>query len=177
MPTDKKRNEVETLKGLLETSTSVVAADHTGVKVGPMTMLRKTLREQGIKFRVVKNNLFYLAAEAADKNDFKEIVQGPTGIAFGFDDPVAPARIIAGFVRDTRSNMAIRGGSLGDRVLTSQEVAELAILPSKEQLVAQLIGQLQSPITGLAYVMSAPMGAFARVIQRHTEAVGVKNSG
>ena len=170
MPTDRKVGEVERLRGLLETCTAAVAADHTGLKVGSMTALRKALRQRGVTFRVVKNNLFYLAAEAAGRPGVKEMVEGPTGIAFGFDDPVEPAKALADFVVSTRSPMVIKGGVLGERTLTQQEVAALAALPSKEQLVARLLGQLQGPITGLAYVLSAPVASLARVLQRQSEA-------
>ena len=172
MPTDRKVEEVESLRGLLETCTSAVAADPTGLKVQSMTALRKALGQRGVRFRVVKNNLFYLAAEAAGRPALKEIVQGPTGIAFGFDDPVEPAKALTEFVISNRSAMAIKGGVLGDHILTTPEVAALAALPSKEQLVARLLGQLQGPITGLAYVLSAPVASLARVLQRHAEAVG-----
>jgi large subunit ribosomal protein L10 len=131
-----------------------------------MTDLRRSLHGKGVGYRVVKNTLTHLAADAAGKPGMKEIVDGPTGIAFSFDDPVAPAKAIREFVRSSRSPMTVRGGLLGKQVLTATEVEQLADVPSKEELVARLMGQLLAPITGLAYVLDAPVASLARVLQR-----------
>ena len=169
MPTDRKVKDVEDLQKLLESCTAAISADFTGLKVDAMTALRRALRERGVTFRVVKNRITYLAADAAGRPAVKEIVQGPTGIAFGFEDPVEPAKALTDFMISTRSPLKIRGGLLGDRALSSEEVASLAALPSRDQLIAHLLGQLQAPITSLAYVLIAPVASLARVIQRHIE--------
>ena len=169
MPTEAKRAQVESIRELLESSTAVVSTDYTGLSVQSMTDLRRALRGNDVGFRVVKNTLTHLAADAAGKPGMKEIVEGPTGIAFSFDDPVAPAKAIREFVRSTRSPMTIRGGLLGEQVLTADEVDKLADVPSKEELVARLMGQLLAPITGLAYVLDAPVASLARVLQRRIE--------
>jgi len=169
VPTDRKVKDVEDLQKLLESCTAAISADFTGLKVDAMTALRRALRERGVTFRVVKNRITYLAADAAGRPAVKEIVQGPTGIAFGFEDPVEPAKALTDFMISTRSPLKIRGGLLGDRALSSEEVASLAALPSRDQLIAHLLGQLQAPITSLAYVLIAPVASLARVIQRHIE--------
>ena len=169
LPTEAKRAQVESIRELLESSTAVVSTDYTGLSVQSMTDLRRSLRGNDVGFRVVKNTLTHLAADAAGKPGMKEIVEGPTGIAFSFDDPVAPAKAIREFVRSTRSPMTIRGGLLGEQVLTADEVDKLADVPSKEELVARLMGQLLAPITGLAYVLDAPVASLARVLQRRIE--------
>ena len=169
MPTDRKVKDVEEIQKLLETCTAAITADYTGLKVGAMTELRRSLRQRGVTFRVVKNTIVYLAADAAAKPAVKGIVQGPTGIAFGFEDPVEPAKALTEFIVSTRSPLKIMGGLLGDRALSAGEVASLAALPSRDQLVANLLGRLQAPVTGLAYVLSAPVASLARVIQRRIE--------
>ena len=73
-------------------------------------------------------------------------------------------------------NLQIKGGFLGDRILSAQEVADLAALPSKEQLIAMFLGQLQSPMTRLVFVLDAPVASMARVLQRHLEAVGERDA-
>jgi large subunit ribosomal protein L10 len=170
MPTDRKMKEVDELRELLESSTAIVTADHSGVSVTDMTSLRRSLREQGVKFRVVKNRLAQLAADAAGKPNVMEVVQGPTVIAFGFDDPVVPAKAITAFLGKARIGLKIRGGLLGSRTLSVGEVAALSALPSKEQLVSKLLGQMQAPITGLAMVLNGPVAALTRVLQRHVDA-------
>ncbi len=175
VPTDRKLKGVEDIQKLLETCTAAIVADYTGLKVDAMTTLRRTLRQRGVTFRVVKNTITYLAADAAGKPAVKDIVQGPTGIAFGFEDPVEPAKALAEFISSTRSTLKIRGGILEDRALSAGEVASLAALPSKDQLIANLLGQLQAPITSLAYVLNAPVASLARVIQRRIEQAGAQD--
>ena len=169
MPTEKKVKDVEGLRELIESCSSAISANYEGMTVDAMTGLRRTLREKGIRFRVVKNSLIYLAADSAGQPALKEIVQGPTGIAFGFDDPVEPARALTQFIRSTRSSLTIRGGLLDGRALTSEKVASLAALPPRLELLARLAGQLAGPITGLAYVLNGPVAALARVLKGRVE--------
>ena len=166
VPTEAKRAQVESIRELLESCTAVVSTDYTGLSVQSMTELRRSLRGNGVGFRVVKNTLTHLAADAAGKPGMKEIVEGPTGIAFSLDDPVAPAKAIREFIRSSRSPMTIRGGLLGEQVLSASEVDRLADVPSRDQLIAQLMGQLMAPVTSLAYVLDAPVASLARVLQR-----------
>jgi len=177
VPTEEKVKEVELLRELFESCTSAVSADYTGMSVQATTALRHELREKGIRFRVVKNSLVYLAADAAGQPAAKDMVAGPVGIAFGFDDPVGPAKALTQFIRTTGSPMAIRGGLLGGRALSAAEVADLAALPPKDQMIARLAGQLNGPITGLVYVLSAPVAGLARVLQRRIESVEEGPSG
>ena len=173
MPTERKLKEVDELRELLERSTAIVTADHSGVSVSDMTSLRRSLREQGVKFRVVKNRLTQRAAEAAGMPDVMEVVQGPTVIAFGFEDPVIPAKALTEFLNKARIGLKIRGGLLGSRALSLGEVEALSALPSKEQLLSKLLGQMQAPITGLAMVLNGPVAALTRVLQRHVDAQAV----
>ncbi len=172
MPTERKSEVVERLRRLFEGCTIAISTDFSGMTGSAMTELRRSLRDKGVEFHVVKNRLAYLAADAAGRPVVKEILQGPTGLALGFGDPVEPARALAEFLRNTRHPLAVKGGVLGERVLTAQEVSRLAALPSKDQLIAQLLGLLQGPIAGLARVLNAPVSALATVLQRHIEAAG-----
>ena len=172
MPTEAKRAQVESIRELLESSTAVVSTDYTGLSVESMTDLRRALRGNGVGFRVVKNTLTHLAADAAGKPGMKEIVEGPTGIAFSADDPVAPAKALREFIRSSRSQMTIRGGLLGEQVLSAAEVDRLADVPSKDELIARLMGQLMAPVTSLAYVLDAPVASLARVLQRKIDTAG-----
>lgn len=172
VPTEAKRAQVESIRELLESSTAVVSTDYTGLSVESMTDLRRVLRGNGVGFRVVKNTLTHLAADAAGKPGMKEIVEGPTGIAFSTGDPVAPAKALREFIRSSRSQMTIRGGLLGEQVLSAAEVDTLADVPSKDELIARLMGQLMAPVTSLAYVLDAPVASLARVLQRRVETAG-----
>jgi len=171
VPTETKISIVQELSKLIEGSTIAISADYTNMSVGDMTDMRRALREKNVEFRVVKNSLLYLAAEAAGKPLMRDIVEGPTGIAFGYADPVEPAKALNDFVQATRVPLKIMGGVMGDRSLSAEEVATLATLPSKSELIARLLGQLQSPISGLAYVLNAPIASLARVLQRRSESI------
>ena len=175
MPKQANIDAVDRLRQQLEESSVVISTDFTGMSVRAMTDLRRALRESGVEFRVIKNSLAYLAADAAGKPFVKDIIQGPTGIAFSSGDPVEPAKALVAFIRSTRAAMKIRGGVLGDRTITAAEVDGLAALPPKEQLIARLLGQLIGPVTGLVYTLNAPISGLATVLQRHIEAAGDEN--
>ena len=170
MPTEQKIAEVERLRELIDGCTIAISTDHTGMSVGSMTALRRALRGKDVRYRVVKNNLAYLAADSAGKPLVKEIVHGPTGIVFGFGDPVEPAKALVNFIRASRAPMKINGGILGDRALNAAEVDNLADLPPREQLIAMLLGRLMAPVTGIVYTLNAPISELATVLQRHVEA-------
>ena len=172
MPTESKVQLVEQLRGWIEQCTVAISTDYSGLSVDAMTRLRRELREKGVQFRVVKNTLTHLAADAAGKPAFKEIVEGPTGIAFGYGDPVEPAKALAEYIRGARSPLKIKGSLVDGRVLSSEEVEALAALPSKEVLAARLLGQLQAPISGLLNVLNGPISGLARVLQAHIDKSG-----
>lgn len=158
MPTQQKLDRVSELKDKLERCTIALTADHTGVSVNEMVELRRRMRSAGAEFTVVKNTLMDLAADAAQRPQVRDIVQGPTVVAFGFGDPALVARAIAEHVRTTRSVLAVRGAFLsGGPVLSQAEVGRLATLPAKPQLVAQLLGQLQAPLQRLLGVLNGPL--------------------
>ena len=169
MPTEQKIRKVDEVREWMETCTVAISADHTGMTVGAMTALRRTLREQGVQFHVVKNSLALLAADAAGRPEMKAIIEGPTGIVFGYEEPTGPVKALSEFIKSTRSPMKIRGGLMGDRVLTADEVEQLAALPSRDELIARILGRMQSPVAGLMNVLNGPISGLARVLQRHIE--------
>ena len=145
MPAERKVQQVEEMRQWMEKCTVAVSTDYTGLGVTVMTGLRRALRDKDIEYRVVKNRLAHLAAEAADRPGFKEIISGPTGIAVGYGEPTDPAKTLSEYLRANRIRMDIRGGMLGDRALTTEEVRNLAQLPSREELIAPPHGSDQRP--------------------------------
>ena len=156
MPTPEKQEQVRQIRELIETSTVAIAANNNGVTVADMTEFRSALREQGVRLRVVKNTLARIAADEAGQPNVKDIVRGPTAIAFGFDDPAQAAKVLTERLATTRIPMEIIGAALEGRTLTPEQVQALADLPPKDQMLAQVLGQLQSPIAGLVGVLQAP---------------------
>ncbi|MCY3544485.1 MAG: 50S ribosomal protein L10 [Chloroflexi bacterium] len=165
MPTEKKIQAVADMTEWLNEATIVISADYSGLPVTDMTALRRALREQEVSLKVVKNNLAYIAAENAGKPELKEIIQGPSAIALGYGEPTDPAKALSQFIRETRLPIEIRGAVLDGRVLDSAQVEQLASLPSKDELVSQLLSRMQSPIAGLVNVLNGPIAGLARVLQ------------
>ncbi len=169
LPTKEKEQAVEDLAKRFSESTIMITTDYSGLRVAQMTELRRAMRESGVEFRVIKNSLALMAADSAGKPAMKDVIDGPTGIAFGFGDASEPAKALSDFIRANRSALKIRGAELDGRALTPAEVQQLASLPGKDELIAQLLAQMLSPITGLVGVMNGPVGGLARVLQAHVD--------
>ena len=166
MPTQQKIDRVQDIKGRLERSSIALTTSYSGISVNQMVELRRAMKAGGVDFTIVKNTLIALAADEAQKPQLKEIVQGPTAIAIGYEDPVEAAKAVADFVRTGGSTLAIIGAVMGDGApMSPDEVNRLASLPSKPILLAMLLGQMQSPIARLLSVMNGPLQGFGNVLQ------------
>lgn len=148
---------MEELKDKLTRCSIAVATNPTGLSVNIINDLRRSLRERNVEYQVVKNTLAYIAADEVERPELKEVVQGPTALAFGYGNPVDVAQALEEFIRTSRSALTIRGGLLDRRVLKPQDVSTLATLPPREQIVARLLGQVQAPIARLLGQIQAPM--------------------
>ncbi|MCY4581641.1 MAG: 50S ribosomal protein L10 [Chloroflexi bacterium] len=169
MPTEAKREAVADLAGRLGKASIAIATDFSGLKVNQMTELRRQLREQGVEYKVVKNRIAYLAAGDSGVEVFRDILEGSTGVVLGYDDPVAAAKAVNDFVRQTRADLKVRKGVMDGKLLSESQVVALAALPGKDELVARLLGQMNAPISGLVNVLSGPTRALAIVLQRRAE--------
>jgi large subunit ribosomal protein L10 len=178
LPTEQKVDRVSALKEKLERCTIAVTTDYTGISVNEMTELRRRMRAVGVEFTVVKNTLMDLAAEAANLPQVREIVEGPTAVAFGYDDPLVVAKILSDYIRTTRSVLTVRGAVMeGGPVLAPAVVNRLAALPAKPQLVALLMAQLQAPIQRLLAVLNGPLVSFDALLQARIRQLESKESG
>jgi large subunit ribosomal protein L10 len=169
MPTDKGRAAVAEMKDIFEASPLVIAAEYSGVDVAGMSGLRQELRSNGARFKIVKNTFARIAADEAGKSDLKDVMTGPIGFVVTDGDPAAAAKAFVNYASDKDLPINIMGGMLDSDVLTADRVKALAKLPSKEQLIAKMLGSMNSPITGLVMVMSGPVRALATVLQRHVD--------
>ncbi len=164
MPTNKKIKAVDDLAEKLSHVTVAVSTDFSGMSVNAMTALRRHLRDQGVEYRVVKNSLTERAADAIEHPEFQELLQGPTAMAFGYEDPIAPIKALVDYVRVNRLPVVLRAAAIDGRVYRDAQLTTLATLPPKEVLVAQLVGQLSSPITRLASVLNRPLQGLVTVL-------------
>ena len=123
------------------------------------------MRPANVEVKVVKNTLATMAAEQAGRPEMAQILSGPTALAIGFGDPVAPVKLLTEHLRARRMQLTIHGGWLEGKVLSQSEVESLATLPSKEQLLLDVIGKLQSPLYNFAGLMQASMRNFAGLLE------------
>ncbi len=165
MSRQKKAQIIDSLREAFAQCSIGVLTDYRGLSASEITILRRRLGESDVRYRVVKNTLARFAAERAGKADLATSFDGPVAIAFGYGDITKPARALADYIRTSKSSLTIKGGFLGDRLLTSDEVTTLSKLPSREILLAKVLGGMQSPIARLVNCLTAPIVGVARVLQ------------
>lgn len=165
MSREKKTEIIDRFKDTFSRCSIGILTDYRGLSNSEITALRRRLGDSSVEYRVVKNTLARLAAERAGKANLAGSFVGPVAIALGYGDVTEPAKILADYISTSKSALTIKGGFLGDRVLTPEEVSTLARLPSREILLAKLLGGMQSPIAGLVNCLSAPISGVARVLQ------------
>ena len=150
---ESKKAVVESLTSKIQEASSVVFVDYKGITVAQDTELRKQFREAGVDYTVVKNTLTNFAAKNAGYN-FSEVLNGTTAMASTTGDPIAPARIVCEFAKKNKlKTLAIKGGVVEGSVLSAEELNGFGELPSKNALVAQVLGTYLAPISSLACVI------------------------
>lgn len=149
---ESKKAVVEALTGKMKEATSVVFVDYKGITVAQDTELRKQFREAGVEYSVVKNTLTRFAAKNVGY-DFDELLNGTTAMASTTGDPIAPARIVSEFAKKSKNALSIKGGVVEGSVLTADQLNSFGELPSKNALVAQVLGTFLAPISSLAFVL------------------------
>ncbi|NOV00514.1 50S ribosomal protein L10 [Paenibacillus planticolens] len=135
-------------------SASTIIADYRGLNVAQVTQLRKTLREAGIEFVVLKNSLARRASANAELSALDEYLTGPTAIAFSKDDLVAPAKILTEFAKKN-DQLSVKGGVVEGRVVGYDQIKALAELPSRDGLLSMLLSVLQAPVRNFALAVKA----------------------
>lgn len=148
-----KAKVVDEIRQHFEGSSSAVLVDYRGLTVEEVTELRSKFREAGAVYKVYKNTMTELAAKQLGYDGLVEHLKGPTAIAFGVEDPVAPAKIITETIKKLKK-MELKAGVVEGKVIDVDGVKSLAELPSKEELIAKMLGSMNAPITNLVGVLS-----------------------
>jgi large subunit ribosomal protein L10 len=175
MPTEKKKQIMESLEQIFAKSSSGIMTDYRGLKTSDVVALRRKLRDNGVEFHVVKNTLARIAAEKAGKDQLASIFNGPMAIAFVKEDISKGAKALTEHITVTKLAITIKGGFLGNRLLTPKEVSILATLPSREILLGKVMGGIQGPLYALVYQLNAPLQGLMTVLQgRIKQLEGVK---
>lgn len=168
MPTPEKARQIDEIADLLQRSTLAILTDYRGLTVADMQAFRSQLREREATLKVVKNTLTRIAAERVGYDSVTPLLEGPTAIVFTAADPVAAAKAVTDFARSSRI-LTVKGALLEGRLLPPAEVEQLATLPSREELLAKVVGGLQAPLYSLVSVLSGPIRALAYVLQARAQ--------
>jgi len=169
MARPEKVSEVQAIAERLEKAQSMVLADFSGLTVDQMTQFRRNCRAQAVECRVVKNRLARIAADKAGLPVLKELLKGPTAIVFGAESQVDPAKIVVEFAKDNEK-MQVKGGWVEGQALDVAQVVALSKIPSREELLAKMMGSISSPARGLATTVNGVAGALARVVDAAAKA-------
>ncbi len=166
---EKKVEIITEITDKLKRSKSVVLTDYRGLTVEDTDEIRRLLREKGVDYRVIKNTLFKKAlTEANLEINIEELGGHPIAVAFSYDDEVAPAKVAYEFSKKN-DKLEIVGGLLEGKEMSAIAIKSLAMLPSKEELYAKLVGSLASPMTGLVNVMTGNLRGLINVLNAYKE--------
>jgi len=153
---------------LLTDTDNLFVSDYRGLTVAELKELRGKLRESGASFKVVKNTLGGIAADRAGRVDVKGLLSGPTAVTFCGEDLVGAAKALSDFAK-THPQLVVRGGLLESSLIDTDAVRELASLPSRDVLIAQVVGTMAAPMIGLVTVLQGTVSGFVRALNQVAE--------
>src|SRR3954462_3994476 len=162
MKRPEKEQLVTELKEKLQGATALYYTDFTGLNVKRMTDLRRRLRKANVEYVVIKNTLALRAVNESGLVGQK--LKGPTGIVVA-KDPVAAAKVITDFAKENDKRPSVKGGMFDGRAVNAAQVAKLASMPSREQMLSQLGGYMQAPMTQMVTAMNSLLSNFAGVVE------------
>jgi large subunit ribosomal protein L10 len=159
---EEKKAVVEQVSGVLSESQAAVVAEYRGLTVAKITDLRRRAREAGVFLKIVKNTLAKRAVKDSDFACLEEHFVGPLALAAS-EDPVAVAKVLNNFAKDNQQ-LAIRAGAMSGALLSIDDIRALAILPGREELLANLLGTMQAPIQKFVQTLNEVPAAFVRTL-------------
>lgn len=168
MPKPNKVDAVKEITADLKATDVYLFVDYRGLTFAEATELRSRLRKADASLKVVKNTLAKIAAADAGVEGLDELLQGPTAIVYCHGDPVRAAKVVQDFIKE-KKKAAVRGGRLQSALLKAGEVEALAAMPSREQLIAQVVGAIAAPLTGLVNVLNGPIRGLVVVLAQAEE--------
>lgn len=175
MKREKKAENIEILEQEFTKASISILTDYRGLKTQEVNGLRRKLQESGSDYKVVKNTLAVKAAEKLNRPEMKAFFTGPTAIVFGWGEIQDTAKVFNDYVRTSKISITTKGGFMGDKILTNDDINSLASLPSKSVLIAQIIGGMKTPLYSLAGVLAAPMRNLQGVLQARIKQLEVNN--
>lgn len=164
MPNQKNIEQVQEIKEHLANVSAVWLVDYRGLTVKQTQELRRSLRDANAEMKVYKNTLCQIALKELDLPAMDEYLNGPNGFVFvAGEDIAASAKAVKEFAKKNKS-LEIRAGLVGQQVMSAEQVIAIADLPSREELIAKLLGTLNNPATKIVRVLNEPMASFARTL-------------
>ncbi len=154
---DSKKEILQDLIAKLKESTGVVLTDYQGMNVAQINSLRNELKDEKVEFKVVKNTLLEKASEELNVEDLTKDLIGCTAMVFCSDDGVAPARLLKEYFKKNKLELKFKSGLIDGRVFSPEKIMEIASLPSKDVLIAQMINGVKSPLYSLAFILQWPL--------------------
>ena len=157
-----KKEVVAEMSERLKKAQTVVLAEYRGIKVEDITVLRRQARASGVYLRVLKNTLARRAVQGTPFEKLSDQMVGP--LAYGIsDDPVAAAKVLHAYAKGN-DKLVIKGGAMSGQVMSAKEVGQLATMPSREELLAKLMGTMQAPVAKLVQTLNEVPGKFVRTV-------------
>jgi large subunit ribosomal protein L10 len=166
MATPKKVERIEEVSEKLKRSTGLVITDYRGLTVAQLQQLRRKLRAGGVDYVVVKNTLARRAAAANGLEVLEAELNGPVGLAVGYGEPVATAKLVNDYIKQTR-RLVIKSGLLGKQVINADSVKQLAELPGRDALLGQLAGALNHSVAQLAGALNGAVANLASGLEAY----------
>jgi large subunit ribosomal protein L10 len=169
MPTPRKVEQLAELKDNFERAQIVIGAQYRGLTVAEMLQMRRSLRDANIEVKVVKNRLARMAAEQAERPELAGIVEGPTALAFAYDEPVAPAKAFKKYLDGAPRAFEVLGAWVDGMMLDRAGLEDFARIPSREELIGQLAGRFQSPLQQFAGLIRATVQDFYGLVEARAQ--------
>ncbi len=166
MPSLKKIEQVEDLTRFLDGASLVIGANYTGLNVSEMEGLRRALRINDTRYRIVKNRLALRAAEDLGQAEIGQVLDGPVGLVVTREDPMPVIQALTAYIRTSRIRLRITNAILDKRVLSSAELERLASLPPREILLAQVLGAMGGVSQRLVSVLNAHVSSIVNVLEQ-----------
>ncbi|GAC1542024.1 MAG: 50S ribosomal protein L10 [Myxococcales bacterium] len=168
-----QRNEKQEMVGALNAKMSkaniAVAVAYKNIDAEATVKLRKTFRDAKVDYKVVKNTLARLAAKGTTLEQFADKLEGPSAIIMGYDDVVAPAKLLQDILKEQNGKLTVKAGVVQGNLVDANALKALASMPGLQELRGMLVGMLASPATKLVRLLNTPAGQIARVLSAKAE--------
>ncbi|MGE5805653.1 MAG: 50S ribosomal protein L10 [Ignavibacteria bacterium] len=166
MNKDEKTEIISEVKEMIKNSSAIYLTDYSGITVADISTIRNEFRKEGVRYKVIKNTLFKRALEEAGKYDkLADHLIGMTGYAFASDNPVAPAKIIKKY-NDASQKLSLKACYIENQYYDGNKLNEIASLPSKNDIIAGILGSINTPASGIVGTINAVFSNLVSVIDQ-----------